>query len=248
MTRHPLSPQRLADDQGWVLVSATILTLLMLSIGLVMTGLIDNDSRRTREQRERESSLNVDEGVLSAQTLVMQTVWPSSANNDPVTGRPLYYPTTCTSSSPLDTRCPDAQSLVAANSGAPASAVFANVDQLNNVSWATKVRDNGGALETAYDAAKADNAQPGCVVPAGLASRTACTYDANKDRELWVQSQAIVRGKPRNVVARVRLEQLAERVPQTGLVAGALSITNNGNHGGTPIIDATGSQVVVRCA
>ena len=94
----------------------------------------------------------------------------------------------------------------------------------------------------------ADAAQTGCVVPAGLAGGTACTYDANKDRELWVQSQAIVRGKPRNVVARVRLEQLAESVPQTGLVAGALSITNNGNHGGTPIIDATGSQVVVRCA
>ena len=52
-----------------------------------------------------------------------------------------------------------------------------------------------------------------------------------------------MRGKPRNVVARLRLEQLSESVPQTAVVAGALSITNNGNHGGTPIIDATGSQV-----
>jgi hypothetical protein len=47
--------------------------------------------------------------------------------------------------------------------------------------------------------------------------------------------------------ARLRLERLAESVPQTAVVAGALSITNNGNHGGTPIIDATGSQVIVRC-
>ena len=215
MTRHPLSPQRLADEQGWVLVSATILTLLMLSIGLVTAGLIDNGSRRTREQRERESALNVDEGVLSAQTLVMQTVWPSSANNDPVTGRPMYYPTVCTSSSAARHALSRRAVAGSRQLGAPASAVFANVDQLQNVSWATKVRDNGGALATAYDAAKADNAQLGCVVPAG-SQANACTYDANKDRELWVQSQAIVRGKPRNVVARVSLEQLAERVPQTG--------------------------------
>ena len=83
-----------------MLVSATILTLLMLSIGLVMAGLIDNGTRRTREQRERESALNVDEGVLSAQSLVLQTVWPSSPAKDPITGRPMYYPTTCTSSDP----------------------------------------------------------------------------------------------------------------------------------------------------
>ena len=77
---------------------------------------------------------------------------------------------------------------------------------------------------------------------------TACTYDANKDRELWVQSQAIVRGKPRNVVARLRLEQLSESVPRSAVTSGAVKITNNGNHGGTPIIDATGSQVIVRCS
>ncbi len=248
MTKNPLSPQRLADEQGWVLVSATILTLLMLSIAMVAAGLIDNGTKRTREQRERESALNVDEGVLYAQSLVMQTAWPSSGTVDPVTGRPQYYLAECTNASPADFRCPNAQSLVAANSSTPGSAAFNNVDELADVSWSTKVRDNGGDLTLAYDPNKADNAQAGCAVPAGTGSATACTYDANKDRELWVQSQAIVRGKPRNVVARLRLEQLAESVPQTAVVAGALSITNSGNHGNTPIIDATGSQVIVRCA
>jgi len=248
MTTHRLSPQRLADEHGWVLVSATILTLLMLAIALVAAGLIDNGTRRTREQRERESALNVDEGVLYAQSLVMQTAWPSANEIDPVTGREQYYPVKCTSSS-SDRRCPNPASLVAANSGSPGSAVFANVDELANVTWQTKVRDNGGALATAYDPAQADASQgAGCPIPAALAGSTACTYDANRDRELWVQSQAIVRGKPRNVVARLRLEQLVESVPRTAVVSGALSITNSGNHNNTPIIDATGSQVLVRCA
>jgi hypothetical protein len=233
-----------SDERGWVIVSATILTTLMLAIGLAAAALIDSGTARSRDQRERESALNVDEGVLYAQSLVMQTAWPSSAENDPATGLPRYYPATCTSSGPADRRCPNAQTLVAANSSAPDSALFNNVDELKNVSWSTKVRDNGGALATAYDPTRADDAQTGCVK---TGTTNACTYDANGDRELWVQAQATVRGKPRNVVARLRLEQLAESIPRTAVVSGALSITNNGNHGGTPIIDASGSQVIVRC-
>ena len=243
-----MTPSRLrshlSDERGWVIVSATILTMLMLAIGLAAAALIDNGTARTREQRERESALNVDEGVLYAQSLVMQTAWPSGSDLDPTTKLPRYYPTTCTSSGPADFRCPSAQTLVAANSTSPGSAVFANVDELKDVTWTTRVRDNGGALATSYAATQADAAQPGCVQ---TGTNAACTYDANGDRELWVQSKATVRGKPRNVVARLRLEQLTESMPRTAVVAGALSITNKGNHGGTPIIDASGSQVIVRC-
>jgi hypothetical protein len=233
---------RAHDQHGYVLVSALVLSTIMVSIGLVLAGLIDDGTARTREDRERESALLVDEGVLYAQSLVLQTAWPSAATLDP-SGRPQYYPATCTStaSSGLDFRCPNPETLAAANSSAKGSALFSNVDVNADVSWATKVRDNGGALKTSYDPSKADQPQAGCF------AATPCTYDANEDRELWVQSQTIVRGKPRNVVARLRLEQLAESIPQTAVVSGALSITNNGNHGGTPIIDAKDSQVIVRC-
>ena len=245
MTRSALL-HRVADERGWVLVSATILTLIMLSIGLVAAGLIDNTNRRVREQRERETSLNVDEGVLYAQSLVLQTAWPSSAGTNPITGQPQYYPPTCTTADSANVHCPNAASLAAANAGG-SNAIFTNIDAQAKVTWTTKVRDNGGSLATAYDPLLADNAQAGCAKPLNFPS-DACTYDANGDRELWVQSQAFVRGKPRNVVARLRLEQLAESIPQTAVVAGAVSITNSGNHGGTPIIDATTSQVVVRCS
>jgi hypothetical protein len=237
-----------SDERGWVMVSAIVLTLIMLSIAMVAAMMIDTGTHRTREQRERESALNVDEGVLYAQSLVMQSNWPSGNGNNPVTGKPMYYPVTCTSTQATpNAQCPNPQTLAAANSSNPNAALFNNVDELKKVTWVTKVRDNGGALANAYDATKADLAQAGCTPPASLAT-TACTFDANNDRELWVQSQAIVRGKPRNVVARLRLEQLAESVPQTAVVAGALTITNSGNHGGTPIIDSRDSQVVVRCS
>lgn len=231
---------RLGDQRGYVMVTAVVLTTIMVSIGLVAASLIDNGTRRVREDRERETALMVDEGVLYAQSLVMQTAWPTGAGLD-ANGKPQYFLNQCDLTSGTDFRCPNPETLAAANSSAPASAAFTNVDVAKDVRWATKVRDNGAPLATAYDPTKADQAQTGC-------ARTPCTYDANGDRELWVQSQTFVRGRPRNVVARLRLEQLAESIPQTAVVAGALQITNSGNHGGTPIIDAGESQVIVRCS
>lgn len=239
--------KRLGDERGWVLVSATVLTLLMLSIGLAAAGLIDNEQRRTREQRERESALNLDEGVLYAQSLVMANAWPSAPDIDPLTGEPGYYPVKCTSSGAADKRCPNPNTLAAANSSTPSAAAFSNVDQLKNVTWYTKVRDDGDLLASSYNPADADKPQTTkCFASAP------CTYDANGNHELWVQSLAFVHGKPRNVVARLRMETLTENIPKTAVVAGALQITNSGLHGGgsnnTPIIDAADSQVIVRCA
>jgi hypothetical protein len=221
---------RLADDGGWVLVTATVLMAIMLSIGLAAIGLIDSDTHRTRESREAESALNLDEGVLYAQSLVLAQKWPSAT--DP----PLTFCTQATAAT--DNRCPSAANLA----GTGSAANFKNVDQLSNSTWKTKVRDNGGALKSSYDPSQADLPQAGCLLSAP------CSYDANGDRELWVQAQSVVRGRPRNVVARLRLEVLAESTPQTAVTAGALSVTNNGNHGGTPIIDASGSAVLVRCS
>ena len=69
--------------------------------------------------------------------------------------------------------------------------------------------------------------------------------DFNGDRQLWVSAKAIVRGRPRTIVARLKLEQLRESVPQAGVVAGALDVTNTGNK---LMVDGTGSSIVVRCS
>ena len=81
-----------ADESGWVMVSAIVLTMIMLSIAMVAAAMVDTGTHRTREQRERESALNVDEGVLYAQSLVMQSDWPSGSGTNPVTGKAQYYP------------------------------------------------------------------------------------------------------------------------------------------------------------
>jgi hypothetical protein len=105
------------------------------------------------------------------------------------------------------------------------------------------VRDDYGALEGVYQPSLANSALTGskgtCPAP--------CTYDFDGDKALWVQARSRVRDRYRNIVALLKLEQLAEAVPQTAVVSGAMRITNNGNHGGTPMVDASGSNVTVRC-
>jgi Tfp pilus assembly protein PilX len=222
---------RFKQERGFAMVTAIVLLSLMFGVGLVALRATETNSHRSREQRVRESSLSLDEGVLYAQSLVLATKWANAQNP---------YPATCTSGGAASDKCPNAATLAGS-----ATANFANVDQLGNSTWKTKVRDNGGALKNAYDPLQADLAQ----TTTGVGTCAApCTYDFNHDNELWVQAQSVVRGKKRNVVARMRLEQITENLPETGVTAGALSVTNNGNHGGTPIIDASGSAVLVRCS
>ena len=248
MTHKRLS-QRIADEQGWVLISATILTLIMLSIALVAAGMIDNGTKRTREQRERESALNVDEGVLYAQSLVLQTAWPSAAATRPGHGQPAVLPGYLHLDRPRPTAAARTRRAWRQPLGQPGDG---GLQQRRPAQERHLEDEDARQRRLARARVRPDyrrtSHRAGCTVPAGVMPVTACTYDANKDRELWVQSQAIVRGKPRNVVARLRLEQLAESVPRSAVTSGAVKITNNGNHGGTPIIDATGSQVIVRCA
>jgi hypothetical protein len=57
----------------------------------------------------------------------------------------------------------------------------------------------------------------------------------------------MVRGRPRSTVALLKLESFKENFPRTAITAGSLAVTNQGNHGGRPIIDNAGGEIAVRC-
>ncbi|MEA2193765.1 MAG: hypothetical protein QOG42_199, partial [Solirubrobacteraceae bacterium] len=150
----------------------------------------------------------------------------------------------CTSATVL-TLCPVPRTLAAGNSATPASANFGG-DAASNTTWETHIRDNGGPIADAFVYGQLDAAQSGTNVKTGVAYTCAgpCKWDANGDLKLWVQARAFVNGRPRNVVALLKREQFSEPFPRNGVTAGSLETSNNGNK---TIINATGSQVVVRC-
>jgi len=235
MTRHHLH-----REDGSVLVIAIVLMTVMLGLGLASYSFVDVGQKRAKEQRARETSLNLTEGVLYSQGFALAQTWPGSA------AAGATIPTSCSSAS-VQAYCPDPNTLAAANSSAPASANFRNVDAVANVSWTTHIRDNGGALSDAFVYAQLNAAQTGTNVQtnAAYSCPSPCNWDANGDRKLWVQARSIVGGQVRNVVALLKREQFSEPFPRSGVTAGSLETTNNGNKA---IIDSTGSQVVVRCA
>ena len=221
------------DEGGWAMVTTVCFMSILLLVGMTSLGIADFNSKQTRIQRERESALTLAEGVLTAQTFTLARQWPG-ANRASV-------PATCSSVTATSGQCPNRDTLAEANSRSPEAAAFRGVDFMRGVSWVTRVRDNYGTLATSYSTASADLALTGdkgtCPAP--------CSRDFNDDKAMWVQARAIINGQARNVVALMKMEQLQEAVPATGLTAGALKITTNTN---SPLIDASGSQIIVRCA
>lgn len=222
---------RLRTDDGYVLVTALVLMLIMLGVALSLADVVDTGQERVKEDRNRETSLNLTEGVLYSQGFTLAADWPGNAAD--------AIPSICTNAT-VQKGCPNPSNLAGNN--------FTNVDILNdpNIAWETRVRDNGAPL-VEFTTTSADAAQSGTNVETGLSYSCAapCRYDANGDKELWVQARAVVQDRPRNIVARLRLEKLLESTPQSAVMTGGFAVNNSSAQ--KNYIDATGSQVVVRC-
>jgi hypothetical protein len=227
-------------EDGSALVVAIALLAVMLVVGMASYAGVDRVRQRAVDQRERETALNLAEAVLYSQGFVLALGWPGNA----VSGAAM--PTTCTSAAVV-TACPDPRTLAAGNASGAASANFTSVDVAAGVGWTTRVRDNGGPIGDAFILSQADAAQSGTNAKTGAAYTcpSPCKWDANGDLMLWIQARAIVRGQPRNLVGLLKREEFSESVGGgSAVVAGSFETTNSGNK---TIIDASGSQVVVRC-
>ena len=101
--------ERLHDERGIAMVTAMMITLLMLSLGMATLELVDNQSKQSGVERNRESSLTLAEGALNAQANWLIGRWPNSST--------LAYPTNCNQSANTTT-CPEGPALV---NGLPAA-------------------------------------------------------------------------------------------------------------------------------
>jgi Tfp pilus assembly protein PilX len=228
-------------EDGSILVISIVLMAVMIAIGLASFSFVDSGQRRAHEQRQRESSLNLTEGVLYSQGFALAQTWPGNAAGA------AAIPSSC-SSALVQALCPNPNTLAAGNSSTPASANFSNADTspAGTVTWTTHIRDNGPPMSQAFVYSQLDAAQSGTNVATGESYSCAspCKWDANGDLKLWVQARAVIGGQVRNVVALLKREQFSEPFPRNGVTAGSLETSNQGNK---TIIDSTGSQVVVRC-
>src|SRR5207248_8614475 len=54
-------------------------------------------------------------------------------------------------------------------------------------------------------------------------------WDSNGDGKVWVRATATVKNRTRAVVGLIQIDKETEQLPHSTLVAGAMSISNNGN-------------------
>ena len=68
----------LRNQGGWMMPTSITLLAIMMTVSLATFSFVDTGQERTREQRERESSLNLSEGVLYAQGFKLAQGWPGA--------------------------------------------------------------------------------------------------------------------------------------------------------------------------
>lgn len=117
---------RLKREDGNVLVIAVTMMALMLGLGSAALSTVDTQTDVVLKERRHESSFNLAEGVLNAQTFVLARLGTGSATTQ--------FPTSCTPASTA-TLCPDDDQI-------ELSYDSATQGDYDGATWTTTVRDN----------------------------------------------------------------------------------------------------------
>jgi Tfp pilus assembly protein PilX len=225
-----MNPSRLnSDERGWVLIIAMVTMVLMLGIGLAALTIADTQNTTSRQEREREATLNLAEGVLYSQSFILAL--PPSCTTGACEGWPGSADRAYVGCSQALTtlQCPNDATLANVANTVAAPASFSNVDTLSGTTWRTTLADNGAVDNTDY------------------ATRTLPTevgWDQNGDDKIWVRAEAVVRGHTRRVVGLMQIEEIPINFPRTAITAGTFTLSQRGNQN---YIDTGSTTVQLRC-
>jgi hypothetical protein len=217
--------KKLTAERGNVLVTAILLMSIMLSVGIAVASTVDTQTVQSRKERERESTFNLAEAALSAQTFILGRRGTGTVGNP--------YPAAGCPGDGTSFFCPSTTNLLQSYTGDASQVDFAT-----NPIWKTDVLDDADAAGNPVTFWKDEF----------LADTTWPRYDKDDNRHVWVRSEATVRGHKRAIVAWVKIEDRIVSFPQYAVLSGYLHGKNSGGHGGRPLVNSTGSLgIAVRC-
>jgi hypothetical protein len=232
---HPMN--KLNEERGSVMVTAILLMAVMMTLGFAVMSSVDTQTRQSRAERERESTFNLAEASLSAQTFILGRLGTGLQTRQ----YPLHG---CPAVAPEETYfCPlSAQIAKSYNGAGQVDFDFTSTTD----GWRTYVRDDQDPV-THQPVRFWDDE---IINPANTKFASWARYDADNNRHVWVRSEAIVRGRKRAIVAWVRIEDSVINFPQYAVLAGKVGGKNSGGHGGRPLVNSTGSSlgIAVRCS
>jgi hypothetical protein len=201
------------DEQGWALVVAMIVIMLMIAVGLGTLSYVDSDARVSGQERNRESSFDYSEGVLDTEGYMVSTNWPGSTA--------LAFPD-CSFDGTTVTAAGGSLGTAACPTPAQLAQTFSSQEYNGPITWTARVRDNGGTDTCAL------TGKPQCSYfydDSALAGQPA--WDANGDGQVWVRAQVNLWGRRRTVVERVQLDQQSVNFPQAVITAGHFTLKDS---------------------
>jgi Tfp pilus assembly protein PilX len=208
------------DEQGFALVSAIMLLMVILGLGMGLLLLTDNQQKASAREQASEAAFNIAEAALNAQVGQVSRAWPGQKteaypdtliedNNPPIVR--------CTAATSTATNgCPSAGSLsagypTAASSCSAGTPKDAWGSPLTN-SWTTYVRDD--KTSGTYFNSSAEQSSPG--------------YDANGDNKLWVRAVGVAQCRMVTLVTLVSRQLVALNFPKDAVAGNWFKVTNEG--------------------
>jgi hypothetical protein len=225
-----LNIKSIHEERGNGVVTAVLVIMIMLSIGVAALARVDGQTAQSRNERHAESTFNLAEGALSQQIFILGRRGTGTSSNQ--------HPPVCGPGTAANAFCPD-QARLALNYDQASQNDFDPAQ----TTWRTWVRDNASAAGATPDTFWSDDLLGDPVTGASGRPR----YDQNGDKLMWVRAQAQVRGRERAIVGLIRIEPRPVTLPAYAILSGTFATTNNGIHS-AQIVDTNGGLgVAVRC-
>jgi hypothetical protein len=211
------------DERGSILVTAILVTVATLSLGLALMSLNDVQSRQSTAERTRDQAFNLAESVLTSEAYALSHAWPISALAAPSGLGPNGTSASCASSG--FGAALGAIPIVGSATARIASNLAASFNDAayTGATWQVNVCD---------DTPVAAGVTPAWV--SGLLNAANLNFDANANNKLWVRAQATVRGVSRTVVGLVDVGTTSPLPTGFGLINGSMSVDMSKLSGGSP--------------
>jgi type II secretory pathway pseudopilin PulG len=198
------------DEQGFALVSAIVLLVVIMGLGLGLLLLTDNQTKASGREQAKEAAFNVAEAALNAQVGQISRAWPTKE------GVASCTPSTAYSASSY---CPTAESLKIGYEKNPSPAPCP----------AGTPKDAWGSALTNQWTTYVRAPVAGSSVFESAAVKSRPQWDEKEQNKLWIRSVGVVQCQVVSLITLVSRQLVATTFPKNAVTANWFETTNNGN-------------------
>lgn len=200
---------KLRSQDGSALVTALMVMLVILPLGLALLAIVDTQAKDSGSERTRDRSFNLADSALTSAAFSLGTYsWPSSAAIAP-----------SNDITPAGAACLDEPVYATLGAATNAGSTTAKLQPNLNASYEDSAYIGATWKINVCDNDLADAARP--VWKDALLSRW--NYDQNGDGKVWIRSEATVSGRKRVLAGLVEVAQTPAMSSKYGVIAGRMN-------------------------